>query len=89
MGKKHTRSPEKQRERDKKQALKGKIIGIVLNYSWRDFNNGEIVYTRETEVAVREQLKAQVGYIPQWAVTDHYKDETNPRYGEVLNSKPI
>ena len=53
--------------------------GIVLRYSYYDNAKvrGEICYTSETELVVREKLKITFGFIPEFAV-DH-------EFGEVLN----
>lgn len=76
-------------EEEKQRTLTDKIIRIILDYSWHDplKIQGEIVYTVKSEEIMLKQLTAKVGHIPMWVTKDRYKDESNPRYGEVLNNK--
>jgi len=62
---------------------------IVLDYSWRDIINGEIVYTDQPcgkdpegniytyKILLKNKLKQTFGFVPSHAL--------NHEYGEVLN----
>jgi hypothetical protein len=78
----HKRSIEAEERRIKKAKQKRSAQDILLDHSFRDTQLvvGEIVFEQESEVIVRKQLTAEIGYIPQYIFSNH-------GYGDVLNAK--
>lgn len=87
----HLRSRKKERKRRKKykdwfqfkEEEFDKPNGIVLKYSHKDLNNGEIIWTIRTKSLIYDKLKEHFGDkgIPNFF--------TNHEFGDVLNRFPI
>ena len=87
----HQRSKTKERQRRKKyrdwfhfkEEVFDKPNGIVLRYSHKDLQNGEVIWTFQTKSLIYEKLKE---YFGDKGIPDFF---TNHEFGDVLNRFPI
>ena len=72
------RSPDAEEKREQERELRRQQRYVVLDYSYRDAINGEIVFHKDYLVTIREKLKERF----QGCEWQHALDK---EFGEVLN----